>query len=132
MVPAEEQVAFLKQTLDAAKTAGKTSASGSDTALLRQSWGTHYETVKNTIEQIGEIYTTASRQLNPITELLTITGPAWIRVQRVVSLLQLSIYGIIVVLMTLLITAIISLLHNRIREEQRSEAATRPRVTAPA
>jgi hypothetical protein len=130
MVPAEEQVAFLKQTLDSAKTARNTSVSG-DTAQLRQSWSTQYETVKSTIEQIGEIYTTASRQLNPITELLTITGPASIRVQRAVSLPQLSIYGIIVILMTLLITAIISLLHNRIREEQRSEAATRPRVTAP-
>jgi hypothetical protein len=94
-----------------------------EVAAIRQAWIQIYGDVGKTVGEINEIYTIASKQLNPVTELFTVTGPLASHVDRGgVSIVRLLLYGLLVFLISLPLVVVICLLHNRIREEDAAEA----------
>lgn len=94
-----------------------------EVAAIRQAWIQIYGDVEKTVGEINEIYTIASKQLNPVTELFTVTGPLASHVDRGgVSILRLLLYGLLVFLISFPLVVVVCLLHNRIREEDAAEA----------
>jgi hypothetical protein len=77
--------------------------------------------VRQLVQQLNDIYTMMSANLNPTTELLTPLGVPSSRVFRAVSINKLALYGILTFLLALPLVIVLCLLHNRVREEEEEE-----------
>ena len=73
-----------------------------------------------------------SRNLNPSTQLLSLTGPPIARIERARTISRLAIYGVLVLLISLPIIVVLCLLHNRVREEEAAERTIARAVQEPA
>jgi hypothetical protein len=96
------------------------SATG-NAAALQAEWSAAVADARDTITNLNSIYTLASRQLYPDTEMFRVTGPPVARIDHASSLSRLALYGVLVLLITLPMTIVFALLHNRIREEEATE-----------
>jgi hypothetical protein len=102
---------------------GSTGSSTAEVDSIRASWNAVYGDVANTIAEINEIYTIASKQLNPVTELFTVNAAPSTRVDRSgLGIPRLFLYGLLIFLVSVPVTIAACLLHNRIREEEAIEA----------
>jgi hypothetical protein len=124
IVPLQMAVTYDTQLLNEFK-AGQAArrASEADIAEMRRQWDQVHGDVARTLTQINEIYTVASKQLNAVTELVSVTAPVQTRVERAASLSRLLLYGVLVFLMSIPVVIGGCLIHNRIREEESEEAA---------
>lgn len=84
--------------------------------------------VRTLVVKMHEIYKALSRNLNPSTELISRTGVPTTRVIRSISIKQLAMYGLLTAFLALPILIFLSLLHNRVREEDDAEEVNRPGV----
>lgn len=89
-------------------------------AVDRQIDATRAE-ARQLVQTIHEIYHKISANLNPSTELMTVTGSPERHVERSVSVKTLALVGILLSLAALPLVIIICLLHHRVREEEVSE-----------
>jgi hypothetical protein len=98
-------------------------ASKDEVEAIRNAWIQVYGDIGRSIGEINEIYTIASRQLNPSTELYSKTGPPSSRVDRGgVSMPRLLLYGLLVFLISVPLVVGSCLIHNRIGEEEGADA----------
>ena len=88
---------------------------------LSRPWNSLVADVRTAIEQVNEIYATASSHLYPETELYRVTGPPVNRTIRTVSTASLAFGGVLTLLIAIPLITIGILLHNRLREEESLE-----------
>jgi hypothetical protein len=85
-------------------------------AVQQQIVATRQE-VRQLVIQIHQIYKVLSANLNPSTELITVTGPPTTRVERTMSITRIALYGLLTLFIAFPIILFACLIHNRIREE---------------
>ncbi|MDQ6801240.1 MAG: hypothetical protein M3041_10420, partial [Acidobacteriota bacterium] len=74
------------------------------------------------INQMNELFQIVSRNMTPSTQLFTLTAPASTRTARSVSARTLTLYGILVFLVSIPTVIVACVLHNRVREEELNES----------
>jgi hypothetical protein len=120
-VPSQTEVEYDQQVLNLVKAA----PAGPATSTLATQVSTEIEQseaeVRKLVGQVDEIYEIVSRNLNPTTELLSLTSPPTTRNERAMTIQKLGLYGVLVMLMSLPVIVIACLLHARVREEEETE-----------
>ena len=116
-IPAEEAVAYDQQLLRDLKGDGPAGSKADAAAITAELDGARAEAKRLTAE-VNEVYATVSHNLNPSTELYTLTGPPVSRAERAISLPRLGLYGLLLLLLALPIIVIVCLAHNLMREEE--------------
>jgi hypothetical protein len=126
VVPLQEAVAYHEGLLAFVRSG----ASGDriDQATVDQQIAATREEVRVLVTKMHEVYKALSRNLNPSTELIARTGVPTTRVVRAISIKQLAMYGILTAFLALPLLIFLSLLHNRVREEEDAEEVVRPEV----
>ena len=124
LVPLQEAVAYHSSVLATVRAGGSGDAITRE-AVEQQIQATREE-VRALVTKMHEIYRNLSRNLNPSTELIARTGVPTTRVVRGVSVKQLAIYGVLTAFLALPLLIFLSLLHNRVREEDEAEELVRP------
>jgi len=112
-IPAEQAVEWDSQLLDELRKP----AEGVDAAIVGERLAVAASEVRVLVGQVSEIYDLVSRNLNPSTQLITYVGTPVVRTTRAASPRSLALWGLVVMLLALPISALVSLLHNRVREE---------------
>jgi len=80
--------------------------------------------VRTIVLQVHEIYAGISRNMNPATQLYSVIGVPATRFERSTGIKKLALYGLLTCFIALPIIVVLCLLHNRIREEEASEASS--------
>lgn len=119
VVPLQEAVAY-HQSLLAFVRSGATGDQISR-EVVDQQIAASREEVRGMVLKMHEIYKALSRNLNPSTELISLTGVPTTRVVRAISIRQLAMYGILTAFLALPLLIFLSLLHNRVREEDEAD-----------
>jgi len=78
--------------------------------------------VKELLGRVNSIYDAVSANLSPAKELYTATAPPITRTEHTRSLMQLALYGVALVALSIPIIVILCLIHARIREEEATDA----------
>lgn len=99
--------------------------------IVQRQFDAIYADVSKTIADINEIYATLSRNLNPSTELFTLTAPPTQRTERTTSLKKLFLYGIVAFLISIPVILGAALLHNRFKKEEAAESTTAESAETP-
>ena len=129
-IPLEQAVRYQQQVLDQIKTSA--AAPRSDERAVRAEIETATIEVRGLIGKINEIYQLLSRNLNPSTQLLSLTAPPAARIERGRTLGSLAMYGVLVLLVSLPLIVVLCLLHNRVREEEATERTMAHAIEEPA
>lgn len=79
-----------------------------------------------TTDQVNEIYTTISKDLNPSTILYSVTEPASFSVERSLSARMLLLTGLLLLLVALPLIAVGVLIYDRMRSDAEAEAVRQP------
>jgi hypothetical protein len=130
IAPVEKEVAYDTEILNSVRAFGQRSTVGDNVSRAE----VHNDIVATTrqardlLVKVNEIYEIVSRNMNPSTELYTLTAPPTSHVERSVSVSRLALYGVLVVLISLAVIVLLCLVHNRIREEEASEGYGAERV----
>lgn len=123
-VPLETAVAFDRALL--ASLSQPPSGSNVPPALIQQKLDSTFTAVVRAIKLTGEIYTAASRQLNPTTELFGVSGPAVTRTERASSLPRLFLWGVLLFFLSVPVVIAACVLYDRARVEERIEERLHP------
>jgi hypothetical protein len=120
IIPAQQAVDYDQEILQQIKSA-PAGGPRRDPAVI----GAEIEAVRaearSLIAKVNEIYKSMSRNLNPSTELYSVTAPPLTRIERSASLTQLALYGVLFVLAALVIVSILCLIHDRFGREDEAE-----------
>jgi hypothetical protein len=116
-VPDASIVAFDVQIIEAVKHPAPVPPSTDGDAFVQSTIADSTVALRRALEDMNDIYLNASKQLNPATELYTLTDPPTTRVDRSVSLTKLALLGILVTLVSIPLIFIGCLLHLRLRAE---------------
>lgn len=131
IIPAQQAVEYDQEVLTQLKSVPAGGARRDPASI-----GAEIESVRTEartlIAKVNEIYKAMSRNLNPSTELYSVTTPPLTRVERSVSLPQLALYGILVVLAAFAAISVLCLMHSRFAGERRADAALAPEATPAA
>ncbi|HEX7152391.1 MAG TPA: hypothetical protein VF618_12960 [Thermoanaerobaculia bacterium] len=123
IIPLQQAVAYDRTVLDQVRGATAGGNGAASEALRKQIEDTRAE-VRKLVGKLNLLHKRLSEQnLNPPTQLYTTTGTPVTRVQRAQSLKDLALYGALLLLLALPVTLAACLIHNRMREEDRAEAA---------
>jgi len=124
IVPLQAAVAYHQSILEFVRSgvAGDTI----DPQVVDQQIQATREEVRGLVTRMQEIYRILSVNLNSSTELMTRTGSATTRVARAISVRQLALYGILTAFLTIPLLILLSLIHNRVREEDEATEVIRP------
>jgi hypothetical protein len=119
---AAEMVASLEQAVEydrsvLALVRGTGSGGGVTRESVQQQIGATRQEVRQFVVQIHQIYKALSANLNPSTELLTVTGAPTTRIERTLSIKRIALYGLLTLFIAFPIILFACLVHNRIREE---------------
>lgn len=120
VVPAEQAVAYDRMLLEQLRNAA-TGGSTVSAEEARNELATMHAEVYRTLQHVTEIYLTTSRNLNPTTQMLTMTGVPVTKLDRAVSLGRIVTLGILLTLLALPLILGGVLLHNRINSEEPQE-----------
>ena len=71
--------------------------------------------------KVNEVYSILSNNLNPSKEIFSLTAPPVGRTEHSRNLLQLALYGVALLALSLPVIIILCLLHARVREEEGSQ-----------
>ena len=119
--PAEAAVAFDQSMLDSVRNVtGTVSPASAD--QIEKELATTRDNVRRLAVKVGELHKVISQNLNPATELVS-PGTPRTRVFRALSLKLVIIVGILFVLIALVVAAVLSIFHSRVREGEAEEAA---------
>lgn len=123
IIPAQLAVTYDKQVIDFVRGAAPAAASANaNVERVRAEIAATQAEVRTLVSHVNEIYEQVSRNLNPSTELYSLTSPPASHTERTRSLGDLLLYDVAAIVATIPIAAIISLLHARVREEEEDEA----------
>jgi hypothetical protein len=119
---AAEMVASLEQAVEydrsvLALVRGTGSGGGVTRESVQQQIGATRQEVRQFVVQIHQIYKALSANLNPSTELITLTGAPTTRIERTLSIKRIALYGLLTLFIAFPIILFACLVHNRIREE---------------
>jgi hypothetical protein len=128
-IPLEQAVRYQQQVLDQMKGAVAV-APRADERTVRGEIESATTEVRGLIGKVNEIYQLLSRNLNPSTQLLSVTGPPLTRIERGRTFGRLAIYGALVLLVSLPVIVVLCLLHNRVREEEAASQSIALQETA--
>lgn len=129
VIPLQEAVAYDNHVLSALRSARGAGGPAAD-AVVRQQIESIREDVRGFITKIHELHEIVSANLNPATELFTVTSPAYTRVNRARSLPRLMLLGVLVMLASLIAASLGALLHQRLRDEEAEEGYVESEQTA--
>jgi hypothetical protein len=127
VIPLQEAVAYDTHVLQELRAAR---GGGASDAVVRAQIEAIRVDVRSMIGTIRELHEVVSANLNPATELFTTTSPPYTRVNRSRSLPRLMLFGIFVVLGSLLAACLGALLHRRVRDEEAEEGYVQEEQTA--
>jgi hypothetical protein len=119
IVPMQEAVAYHRSILSFVRSS-PTGDKITHNEVEQQIQATREE-VRGLVLKMREIYTSLSGNLNPSTQLITRTGVATTSVSRSLSVKQLALYGVLTAFLALPLLIFLSLLHNRVREEDEAD-----------
>jgi hypothetical protein len=130
-IPVQEAVTYQTEVLQQMK---GTVATGprSDRAAVDHEIQAATAEVRRLIGKVNEIYRLLSRNLHPSTQLYSQTSPPITRIEHAQTLSRLALYGVALLLATFPIVVLLCLLHNRVKEEERSQIVNRPAAEEPA
>lgn len=117
IIPVQQAVAYDRQLVEQLRSAAPPSRSASADEV-RKLVLSAFADVRELAVKVNELHATISQNLNPTTELLTVTGTVGTRRESTVSLRDVVLWGVLTFLVSLLITVVACLLHNRMREEE--------------
>ena len=129
-IPLEQAVAYDQQILQEVRGSG--GGAPVNAATVQAQIAAAQQQVRQLISNVNQIYQAVSRNLNPSTQLFTVTAPPVTRTERARSLARLMLYFILILLIALPVIIVACLLHNRVREEEAAEEymrADRARTT---
>jgi hypothetical protein len=116
-VPLDAAVAYDQQILDDFKKSATGASTPESAARLQEQWNQSYDAVVRALGHLKEIYNEASRQLNPVTELYSTSGPVVTRTERAFPPVRIALYGLLLLLISLPLVLGFAILHSRVREE---------------
>ena len=119
IAPLEQAVEYDRSVLTLVRGTGP--GAGVTRESVQQQIGASREEVRQLVVQIHQIYKALSENLNPSTELMTVTSAPTTRVERTLSITRIALYGLLTLFIAFPIILFACLIHNRIREE---DAAT--------
>jgi hypothetical protein len=119
IAPLEQAVEYDRSVLALVRGTGP--GAGVTRESVQQQIDATRQEVRQLVVQIHQIYKVLSANLNPTTELITVTGPPTTRVERTLSITRIALYGLLTLFIAFPIILFACLIHNRIREE---DAAT--------
>ena len=121
VIPSQQAVSYDQEVL--AQIKDTTNAPGSlQAAEVRNETQIAQNEVKLLLGRVNNIYDAISNNLSPSKELYTLTAPPVVRTEHARSLIQLGLYGIGVLALSLPVIVILCLVHARVREEEASES----------
>ena len=116
LIPLQQAVAYDRAVLDVVRNP-RGGTDGLSRAMVDQQLTNTRNEVHGLVLKVHEIHRKLSENLNPATELLSVTAAPTTRVQRMVNIKRIALYGILVLSMVLVLASILSLLHARVRED---------------
>jgi hypothetical protein len=119
VAPLEQAVEYDRSVLALVRGTGP--GGGVTRESVQQQIGATRQEVRQLVIQIHQIYKALSANLNPSTELITVTGAPTTRVERTLSITRIALYGLLTLFIAFPVILFACLVHNRIREE---DAAT--------
>lgn len=122
IAPLEQAVEYDRSVLALVRGTGP--GSGVTREAVQQQIGATREEVRQLVVQIHQIYKVLSENLNPSTELITVTGAPTTRVERTLSIKRIGLYGLLTLFIAFPIILFGCLIHNRIREEDAASEHT--------
>ena len=123
-IPFEQAVAYDQQLLREVRS-GAGGGAPVNAAMVQAQIASAQQQVRQLIGNVNQIYQIVSRNLNPSTQLFTTVGTLTTRTERSRSLGRLGLYYLLILLLALPAIVVISLLHNRVHEEEAAEEFTR-------
>lgn len=115
IAPLEQSVEYDRSVLALVRATGP--GGGVTRESVQQQIGATRQEVRQLVVQIHQIYKVLSANLNPSTELITVTGAPTTRVERTLSIKRIALYGFLTLFIAFPIILFACLVHNRIREE---------------
>ena len=120
IIPAEQAVAYDKELLEMMKRGGATGVTTSAAQIQADIESIRSES-RALVAQVNEIYQVLSRTMNPASQVYSVTQAPTTTIQRPGDLRRNFLGLVLVLLLTLPITVVVCLLHNRVREEETAE-----------
>src|ERR1043165_1678238 len=121
IIPAQQAVEYDQEILQQLKSVPAGGAAHDPAEISADIESVRAE-ARTLIGKVNEIYKLMNRNLNPSTELYSLTTPPLTRIERSASLTQLALYGILVVLAAIVIMSMLCLMHYRFVREDEAEA----------
>jgi hypothetical protein len=121
VIPAQQSLSYDQEVLGQVKSSSSVAASGQPAAAVSQEIVAARNEVKELVGRVNNIYDSVSSNLSPSKELYTLTAPPLVRTERSRSLMQLLLYGVALLALSLPVIIVLCLLHARVREEEASE-----------
>jgi hypothetical protein len=118
-IPLGQAVAYDQQILQEVRGGG--GGAPVNTATVQAQIAAAQQQVRQLISNVNQIYQIVSRNLNPSTQLFSVTAPPITGTEHARSLGRLTLYYILVLLIALPAIVVACLLHNRVREEEAAE-----------
>jgi hypothetical protein len=119
VIPAQQAVAYDKELLEMVKRGGTGVATSA--AQIQADIDAIRGESRALVAQVNEIYQILSRTMNPASQVYSVTRAPTTTIQRTGDLRRSLLGLLFVLLLTLPITVVICLLHNRVREEETAE-----------
>jgi hypothetical protein len=123
-IPWEQAVAYDQQILQEVR-AGASGGATTNGTVVQAQIAAARDQVRQLIGNVNQIYQIVSRNLNPSTQLFSMTAPPTTRTERASSLPRLALYYVLILLLALPAIIVACLLHNRVREEEAAEEYVR-------
>ncbi|MEA2571444.1 MAG: hypothetical protein QOI24_3445 [Acidobacteriota bacterium] len=124
LIPMQQAVAYDREVIAMLRTAPSAGGSGMSADQVRAELAATQNEVRMLVGRVNEIYEQVSRNLNPSTELYTLTAPPTAHTERTRNLKNLAMYDLLAVFIALPIIIVLCLLHARVREEEQEEGYT--------
>lgn len=119
-LPLQNSVSFDDQIIELARSARLGAGVNEETAAaLRTDYAAVRRRAIEAVTEVNEIYRLLSRNLEPTTQLFTVTAPPNARIERTLSTKRLALGGLIAFLIAIPVLAVGALIHHRfVREKE--------------
>jgi hypothetical protein len=121
MIAPQQAVAYDQEVLAQVRSATPGGGTPERAAEVRNEIAATRAEVRVLVLKVNEIYEQVSKNLNPSTELYSLTAPATAHTERSRPLSRLILYGFLAILLSLPVIIALCLLHARVREEEATE-----------
>ena len=119
-IPNQQAVTYDQEVLALVKNSAGTGPAPQAADVHAQLVATENE-ARQLLGKVNEVYSILSNNLNPSKEIFSLTAPPVGRTEHSRNLLQLALYGVALLALSLPVIIILCLLHARVREEEGSQ-----------